>query len=324
MIVLYSGIPGSGKSYKMVHDLEAEKKKYFVIHNIDGLKEGYLGEGEGFSFIKYCEDQKMEVEEFFSKDYQIEITEAVRAKYNKNCLIIIDECHEWFDKNKKSLKMWLSYHRHLNELVWLVAHRSSNLPSVYRSFIEVEYRAKFSSIFALPGFFIYNRILGGEAVGYTYAKKKQQVFALYKSMAEGFKKPKPSLVIPIAALLIILGVWYFLAMPGKLKKTPPASAGTIYEKSDPAPGAAVLSLKSGLYSYAGKIGSEYLVQDVDSGRISKIIDLPENVIFFSASDSELTLFNTDTKSKIILKKYVKTKAVADSGFISSAAKPLKQ
>ena len=84
MIVLYSGIPGSGKSYKMVHDLEAEKKKYFVIHNIDGLKEDYLREGEGFSFIKYCEDQQMEVEAFFSKEYQIELSEAIRAKYNKN------------------------------------------------------------------------------------------------------------------------------------------------------------------------------------------------------------------------------------------------
>jgi len=316
MIVLYSGIPGSGKSYKMVHDLEEEKKKYFVIHNIDGLKEGYLAEGEGFNFLKYCEEQKMEVEDFFSKEYQITLTEAVREKYGKNCLMIIDECHEWFDRNKKTLKMWLSYHRHLNQNIWLVAHRSSNLPSVYRSFIEVEYRAKFSSIFALPGFFIYNRILGGEAVGYTFAKKKQQVFKLYKSMAEGFKKPKPSWVIPIIAILIAVGVWYFFTLPGKLQKTPKEVKAKSSFSENQVSGVPGGSLPVASFIYAGKLGSEYLVQEVISSKIIKISDMPGKMIFFQANDSELTLFDTELKKLVVLKRFVLAVPSISKGFLN--------
>lgn len=306
MIVLYSGIPGSGKSYKMVYDLAAEKKKYFVIHNIDGLKDGYLGEGEGFPFLKYCEDQKMEVEDFFSKDYQIQLTEAIREKYKKNTLIIIDECHEWFDRNKKTLKMWLSYHRHLNQLIWLVAHRSSNLPAVYRSFIEVEFRAKFSSIIAIPGYFIYNRIVGGERVGYVFAKKKKAVFELYKSMAEGFKKPKPSLLIPVAILIVIVCVWYFLRMPGKLQKTPKEVIAKSTISENEVSGTSARSAPTPVFLYAGKFGDEYLVQEVISGKIIKIADMPGKMILFQANDSELTLFDTISLKNVVIRKFIVT------------------
>ena len=298
MIVLYSGIPGSGKSYKMVHDLEEGKKSQFVIHNIDGLKEGYLAEGEGFDFLKYCEEQEMEIEAFFTKDYQIQLSEAIRAKYNKNTLIIIDECHEWFDRNKKALKMWLSYHRHLNQLVWLVAHRSNNLPSVYRSFIEVEYRAKFSSVFALPGYFIYNRILGGEAVGYTFARKKEQIFKLYKSMAEGFKKPKPSLLIPIMALVVIAGVWYFFSLPGKLQKTKNAQVATVTSEK-----VVSSSFKKQEFIYAGRVGADFLLQEVSSNRIFKIADLPGQFIVMKATDSEIILFDTEKLINVTFKRF---------------------
>lgn len=319
MIVLYSGIPGSGKSYKMVHDLEEEKKKHFVIHNIDGLKEGYLSESEGFNFLKYCENEKMEVEDFFSKDYQIELTEAIRAKYGKNCLVIVDECHEWFDRNKKTLKMWLSYHRHLNQDIWLVAHRSSNLPSVYRSFIEVEYRAKFSSIFALPGFFIYNRILAGEAVGYTFARKKKHIFELYKSMAAGFKKKMPSLLLPILALLIIGGVWYFFTLPGKLQKSKVDKAKSSISENQVS-GVSGGSVPVVSFIYAGKLGFEYLVQEVNSSKIIKISDMPGKMIFFQANDSELTLFDTELKKLVVLKRFVLAVPSISKGFLNDKFK----
>ena len=164
MITLYSGIPGSGKSYKMVKELSRVKDKYFVVHNIDKLQEGYLGE-YGLQWEQYIQRENMEVEAFFSKEYQIKFCEEVHAKYKRPVLVIIDESHEWFDKFSKTLKMWLSYHRHLDADVWLVAHKSTNLAAIYRSFIEVEYRAKHGSFIALPGYFIYNRILGGQRVG---------------------------------------------------------------------------------------------------------------------------------------------------------------
>jgi len=88
MITLYSGIPGSGKTYKMVNDLDEAKEKYFIIHNIDGLKEGYLTKDQGFNFIHYVDEMKKEntdfdVVTFFSKEYQSELTLAIREKYKK-------------------------------------------------------------------------------------------------------------------------------------------------------------------------------------------------------------------------------------------------
>ena len=180
MITLYSGTLGSGKSYKMVAELSRCKDKYFVIHNIDNLKEGYLGKF-GVNWIEYCQENNIEVSEFFSKDYQQEYSKAVFEKYKRPILVIIDEAHEWFDRHVKAFKMWLSYSRHLDQDIWLVAHNSTNIPAVYRSFVGVEYRAKSGVFIALPWYFLYNRIIGGQRGGYTFERKDKKIFALYSS-----------------------------------------------------------------------------------------------------------------------------------------------
>lgn len=208
MITLYSGIPGSGKTYKMVAELSRQKEKYYVVHNIDGLQEGYLGD-YGINFIKYCEDQKIDIVEFFSKEYQIEFTKAVLEKYNRPVLAIIDEAHEWFSVNSKNLKMWLSYHRHLNQDIWLVAHRSTNIPAMYRSFIEVEYRAKSGSFLNVPYYFFYNRILGGQQSGYVKERKSKKIFEIYKSQLIGKVEKKK---IPKVMFVLVAGVVFGLAL----------------------------------------------------------------------------------------------------------------
>lgn len=212
MITLYSGIPGSGKTYKMVAELSRQKEKYYVVHNIDGLQEGYLGD-YGINFLKYCEDQKIDIVEFFSKEYQIEFTKAVLEKYNRPVLAIIDEAHEWFSVNSKNLKMWLSYHRHLNQDIWLVAHRSTNIPAMYRSFIEVEYRAKSGSFLNIPGYFFYNRILGGQQSGYVKERKSKKVFEIYKSQLIGKvekKKTPKVMVVLVAGVVLGLALFFFI------------------------------------------------------------------------------------------------------------------
>lgn len=213
MITLYSGIPGSGKTYKMVAELSRCKDKYYVVHNIDGLVEGYLGEF-GINFIEYCTKENMEVPDFFSKEYQIKFCAAVHEKYNRSVLVIIDEAHEWFSVNSKNLKMWLSYHRHIDQDIWLVAHRSTNIPAMYRSFIEIEFRAKSGSFMGVPGYFLYNRILGGQASGYTKERKQQKIFDIYKSqLINTDKKRKTPKFIMMVVAASILGVLLFILIP---------------------------------------------------------------------------------------------------------------
>jgi hypothetical protein len=197
----------------MVAELSRQKEKYYVVHNIDGLQEGYLGD-YGINFLKYCDDQKIDIVEFFSKDYQIEFTKAVLEKYNRPVLAIIDEAHEWFSVNSKNLKMWLSYHRHLNQDIWLVAHRSTNIPAMYRSFIEVEYRAKSGSFLNVPYYFFYNRILGGQQSGYVKERKSKKIFEIYKSQLIGkVEKKKTPKVMVVLVAGVVFGVALFFFIP---------------------------------------------------------------------------------------------------------------
>jgi zona occludens toxin (predicted ATPase) len=306
MITLYSGIPGSGKSYKMVYDLNDLHNKYYVVHNIDGLKEGFLGE-YGIDFRKYCEMMNMEVIDFFSKEYQIEFTKAVKEKYDRNCLVIIDEAHEWFDRNRKQLKMWLSYHRHINQEIWLVAHRSTNLPAVYRSYIETEYRAKSGSMLALPGYFFYNRLLGGESAGYKFTKKKQKIFKLYKSQEKGFQKKKVSLYIPVIMLLAVAGVIYFFVIPqmvigknirsvNKIKSSE-GQLGISERAGD------VSNYQAQQYRFVGVVGQTVMLED-NAGKVISLKDIPGQHVVLEISGSEyVKLYDIDKKKELIVNSY---------------------
>ena len=79
MITLFTGLPGSGKSYKMVAELWKHRKKYFIIHNIVGFKTEKLGD-YGFNWVDYCTQNNISVEEFFSKDYQVELATKIKEK----------------------------------------------------------------------------------------------------------------------------------------------------------------------------------------------------------------------------------------------------
>lgn len=311
MITLFSGVPGSGKTYKMVSELSRCKDKYFVVHNIDGLQEGYLG-NYGLNFIEYCKENNLEVPDFFSKEYQIEFTQKIRDKYSRPVLCVIDEAHEWFSTNSKALKMWLSYHRHLDQQIWLVAHRSTNLPSVYRSFIEVEYRAKSGSFLGIPGFFFYNRLLGGVAAGYVKERKSQKIFKIYKSALASSdvnrKKPKMLYVMISGAAALVaafIAIPYYILKPdapateikqGELKKSPGGHGSTL------PPGAssvdAVVNKLNALdksqaetlaqrYAYAGNFNGRIVLEDRKTGEHKYIEKMSEGlkVVSFSGSDS---------------------------------------
>lgn len=317
MITLFSGIPGSGKTYKMVAELSRAKDKFYVVHNIDGLQEGYLGEF-GVNFVDYCNGKndlgvKMEVIDFLSKEYQIGYCEAIREKYDRSCLVIIDEAHEWFSSHSKTLRLWLSYHRHLGQEIWLVAHRSTNLPSVYRSFIEVEYRAKSSSFIGIPGRFGYSRILGGQRVGYVTEKKNKKIFALYKSqMIETEKKRKFPMFFPIIIIMVLIGAAFYILLPqwfmkknvnkkvgqevqagvkiaegsrpgGDVNKLGPVSqAGVVFPNVLPK----VKKELSELYAFIGNFDGRVVLENRENGEQISISRVPGRLMLISANGSD--------------------------------------
>lgn len=297
MITLFTGLPGSGKSYKMVAELWKNRTKYFIIHNIVGFKTEKLGD-YGFNWVDYCTQNNIPVEEFFSKDFQVELAKKVKEKYKRNMLIIIDESHEWFDRNVKLIKMWLSYHRHINQQVYLVAHASRNIPQTYRTFVEVEYRAKNSSFLFLPAYFFYNRIIGGQRAGFIFERKKKSIFALYKSQDISISDKeikKKNFMIPGVIFFIVLLFIAFLKVPGwiwgkevgDVKKLAPGLNKAVSSTDSGAPASETIhgqnqdqeknsTNDSEKYAYVGQIAGRVIVEDRLTGEQIELHRVPGN------------------------------------------------
>lgn len=283
MITLFTGLPGSGKSYKMVSELWKNKNKYFIIHNIVGFQTEVLKD-YGFNWVEYCEKNQIEIETFFSKDYQIELAAKIREKYKRNMLIIIDEAHEWFDRNVKALKMWLSYHRHINQQIYLVAHATKNIPQTYRTFVEVEYRAKSGAFIFLPGYFFYNRIIGGQRAGFIFERKLKKIFALYKShdlqVTDKEVSKKNYLIPAIVGLVIILFIAFLKApqfiMGGDLPEQKELTSEIQMAKRPAAP---AIQQKMEIpfdekYAFVGQIAGRVILENRQTGVQNELHRIP--------------------------------------------------
>lgn len=331
MITLYTGTLGSGKSYKMVAELSRKKDQFFVIHNIDGLKEGYLGE-YGVNWITYCKEMEIEVTEFFSKEYQSDYANAILAKYKRPILIIIDEAHEWFDRHVKTFKMWLSFSRHLDQEIWLVAHDRNNIPAVYRSFIAVEYRAKNGRVLNLPWFF-YNIIEGKQARGYTKEKKNPEIFALYKSkQIHTGKKESRSYMLPLALAASVAGIIFFFWLPSRAmapKKQPVSQTSSISQTNSAAvPNQSNINYPlvdekalDKKYAFVGALDDRVVLEDRKTGVQIGIDRIPFMVKLVAINrDISCTLF--DGKKLYILynsDRFIHSKQNNNQGFMVAGA-----
>jgi len=162
MIEYDLGVPGSGKTYKAVYSLYSnfglnEKLKDskfvhndvdFAYTNINELKLDSFDEGS----IK-----KLDWDLFYNNlttlhaHYKDKKTDTELIELAKNydlfrCLIILDECHNYLDKNDVVLIWWLSYHRHLHHQIYLITQNLALVYSKYKSFSEFFYLAKPSSL----------------------------------------------------------------------------------------------------------------------------------------------------------------------------------
>ena len=184
MIVLYTGKPGSGKSYKCVNDImspEINGKRY-VFHNIDGLRRDKFRNPEMIrDWRDYVRENGITTDDFFSTDYQKGLSEQVQKKYNTTILLIIDEAYNWLDRSKPMIREWMAYHRHLGQDIYVIAQRDMMIAADYRALVEYEIRAKHSSIINIPYIFMYQKLANGESCGIGWCVKKKSVFDAYKS-----------------------------------------------------------------------------------------------------------------------------------------------
>lgn len=259
MIQLFSGIPGCGKTYRAVFELVKAQGKYYVFHNISGLKQEKIENGE---FIQTIPGRD-EFNTFFSLENQTALSESVKEKYKRSMLIIIDEAQVPLGRFNANVKEWMAYHRHLGQDIWLITHDKMNIDKSYHSLIEIEIKGKKGFIF---NSFIYSFIVSGERVKSDRLPKKQEIFDLYESFTvEETHKKKSSLFVFMAvmgAIALGLGTYaFFFRMPSSFQKnTDKQNQNKVQTPGSGSPVAPVASTEIE-YTYIGDLQGKMLVAD---------------------------------------------------------------
>lgn len=163
MIEFITGVPGSGKSYRGIFSLytnfgkdKSEIKDKSLIHidvshaltNINEIK------------LDKFEDDKvkqLDWDIFYNALTQLHVlykakttdTEMLPIAENlglKDVLIILDECHNYLDRQDAVLTWWLSYHRHFHQQIYLITQNLALVHAKYKAFSEFFYVARPSSL----------------------------------------------------------------------------------------------------------------------------------------------------------------------------------
>ena len=153
MVEFITGVPGSGKSYRGIYSLytnfgkdKQTIKDNSLLHNdvnhaLTNINEIKLDkfENEKINYLDW--------DEFFANLSQLHTLYKAKATDSdmlpiaeelglKNVLIILDECHNYLDKQNAVLTWWLSYHRHFHQQIYLITQNLSLVHSKYKAFSE--------------------------------------------------------------------------------------------------------------------------------------------------------------------------------------------
>jgi zona occludens toxin len=173
MIEYTVGVPGSGKTYRVQYILYSNfgldknliDSKFihndinFAYTNINEIK---IEEFENGSIKKLDWDLFKESLEILFAMYKDKVTDSELIEKAKElslfeCLIIIDECHNYLDIQDKILVWWLSYHRHLHQQIYLITQNLALVNSKYKTFSEFFYVAKPSSLKMFKNKMVYSQ-----------------------------------------------------------------------------------------------------------------------------------------------------------------------
>lgn len=278
-IIVYTGKPGAGKTYRVVKELLEEEGRYFVFHNIDGLKESMI---EGGRYIQSW----VGIDNFFTKAKQVSLCESVRSTHNRSVLVIIDEAQTWFADRNSEIKAWLSWHRHLGQDIKIICQHYRMLNQDFYNLADYEIRGKRGYITSRM---VYQWGVNGETFKTDRISVNKAVFAAYTSFVGGEVNKGRSLILYYAVGAFVLAVCmgtYVIAwgLPGAFtkgqkpvhKSSEVAVAGSGPKKSKvgkpaPPPKDEFLEAAKKL-SYAGIVGGRVLVQDVETLSIGPLSD----------------------------------------------------
>lgn len=240
MIEIYTGVPGSGKTYRAVsyiYDIFLNKKsKDFGKFTRFYTNINEFAFDEFDSMVAYDLNWELLFEKltqlhklYMSKVDDSELLELADSLYISNSFFVIDEAHNFFEKKNTVLTWWLSYHRHLHQNIILITQNLSLIETKYKSFSEFFYKAIPSSLRVFGSTLKYEQYIGSRMFKTQRSEKfslkfNPDIYALYSSGANTQGKKVIYKYIGFAvvglSLLVTMGflILHFLFPSNDVKK----------------------------------------------------------------------------------------------------------
>lgn len=233
MIQYVTGLPGSGKTYYavfyiIINFLNDVFKKKYKKYSLSKVKYKYcLTNVNELKYDKFDDVYELDFEDFKKTIKQLymcykrgftdtELENEVKDKKFFNTLIILDECHNYLNKDDEALVWWLSYHRHFYQDIILITQDIPLVHKKYKAFSEFFYKARPASRKLFNTSMIYNKFTSYQMFKTQQADTKKlpllkDVFNYYGS---GDNNTQKSLVLHY--LLLSLGIFAVLIIAGYL------------------------------------------------------------------------------------------------------------
>lgn len=232
MVEYTTGVPGSGKTYRAMLSLYAnfglEKTKIIeksIIHNdvdfaLTNINEIKLDKFENEK-VKH-----LDWDIFYSNLKQLHTLYKAKATDSDmepvakdlglfRVLIIIDECHNYLDRQDAVLVWWISYHRHFHQQIYLITQNLGLVHSKYKAFSEFFYKARPSSLKLFNKHMVYFQFVDSRMSQKSKSNTIklpiiQEVFDSYGSGAnqKSTNIIKRFLLIALALFVVVVGSFY--------------------------------------------------------------------------------------------------------------------
>lgn len=215
MIEFYTGVSGSGKTYRAVQYLydifldskskEFGKFKKFYT-NINEFDFSAFPADIAFplDFEKLLEDLTVLHKAYLAKQTDKELNEIADTLGLKDAFFVFDECQNYFDKKNTVLIWWLSYHRHFYQNIILITQNLSLIEAKYKGFSEFFYLAVPSGLRVFLSSFKYVQYVGSRMSKAQQSAKISIKFneAVYKLYHSGDNTQSPRVIYKYLAIAL--------------------------------------------------------------------------------------------------------------------------
>lgn len=218
MMQLYTGVPGSGKSYRLVYDVDRllnDEPDITVIANIKGLKLPHIDFDE---LLEECVPNGIDLTDRLEKFFEYGHQAKMNDRFGGPVMYVLDECQTYFPSRKSlpNTELYFQKHRHLGHHVLMATQSCKLLNKNLVALMELEYQAvrRSASIFGELRYRTKSP-QSSEVINTVTLRPKKRIFELYKSFEnDELKRPRkellrklwPVLLLPFLVLLFIKGL----------------------------------------------------------------------------------------------------------------------